>query len=195
MKTPKRINVDKTWLRQKLDQLGYTQAFVADKLGLQPAGVSRRMNGTYEFTLEEAAALADLIRVPYLTLIEKLGVALPSGTTSADSGFTPLLGTLAGEGFEASSNASAAVPSQAPTADAALRVYDVGPLDAATVYLGAATPAATCIGRLCYVEALQGLYVIRRGANAGNYTLVSPRGERKHEVALGEVRPALWVRL
>ncbi len=55
--------MNKKWIRRRMRQLGLTQNLLAQKLGLSPPALSRKLNGYRRITLSECAILATWLQL------------------------------------------------------------------------------------------------------------------------------------
>lgn len=71
-----RHEVDKDWFTGKLQAVGKSQAALARHLGLQPSGLSLRLDGRRRFKLEEAEAIARFLGTSTEEVLQHAGVKL-----------------------------------------------------------------------------------------------------------------------
>jgi transcriptional regulator with XRE-family HTH domain len=62
-------------IRAELARRGLKQVDVAEKLGIDPAQVGRRMNGDIDWRLSELQAVAAMLEVPVSALVDEPPVA------------------------------------------------------------------------------------------------------------------------
>lgn len=74
--------IDAQWMRNRLKDLGKSQAGLARALGVNPSQVTRMFQGHRELAATEAPVVADYFEVPLKTIIEKLDGTM-SGSVNA----------------------------------------------------------------------------------------------------------------
>lgn len=189
--------VDTRWLQSELDRHGFTQRAAAERLDIDAAAFSLRVNGKRKWQLEEVAELSRMLNAPFLDVVARLGVDPPNvGGTMRISGLVDASGAVSWP-----QGASSVVP-RPPDAGhdcLALRVQANGPLDGLVLYASASIPAAECVGRFCLVE-LNGeslLRIVKRGTSRAKFDLLARENAstRLRDVEIEEARPIVWARL
>jgi transcriptional regulator with XRE-family HTH domain len=68
---------ERTWLRRRLEELGKTQAGLAETLGLPPPRISEIIRGTRRVATRELPRMSAFLAMPLPELMRRLGASVP----------------------------------------------------------------------------------------------------------------------
>lgn len=200
--------MDARWFRDRLKQLGKTQAQMARHLGLPPPRVVDILNESRKVSAIEAADIADFLDVPLNLLVNKLGSAYKQDTTRT----IPVVGYVgAGEmivAFDDHALGDGLREIEAPPGadgDFAVEVrgHSMHPRfrdgDCLVYDRERGTNTDDCIGRECVVALASGELVVKlceKGSRKGTLTLISINTQTPamQNVAIQWAAPITWIR-
>lgn len=219
---PLTVNPDTQWFDRMFEKVGVYKRTAAQRMGVDPAIMTRLINGKNNWSLEYALEVAKILNVTLRQLLVEglrvdvrryeavLGPAAPAMAAPAPAadqvhesaaGYAsvPVIGYLDDQGA-AWPNSGSTAGVEAPTRGKveALRLRSIGPFDGTLVYVSEAKRAADCLGKLCLVQSpTAALRIVRRGSSADRFDLVSPRNpmERVPDATVDSVRPVEWIRV
>lgn len=195
-----KIGFNPTWFKGKLSDLKLSQRELADKLSIDPAGVSLMLRGRRKIRIEEAGVIAKILSVPVEDVLRHAGVE----TEVIHDHMTPVVGwididgKIHAEGVEGAKHV--ARPAELDFTGQALRYQCDGSMDGALVYFHPGEGIEpSSIGRMAVVETKDGqrlLRTIKRGYDRGMFSATTLGGNSKmpDQLALVSAYPVQWLR-
>jgi transcriptional regulator with XRE-family HTH domain len=195
-----KIGINTQWFKGKLADLNLSQSEFADKLSIDPAGVSLMLRGRRKIRIDEAGVIAKILSVPVEDILRHAGVE----TEVIQDHMTPVVGWLDVDGKVHSEGVEGAKfvprPAELDFTGQALRYQCDGALDGALVYFHPGEGVEpTSIGRLAIVETKDGqrlLRTIKRGYDRGVFsaTTLGSNSKTPDQLALVSAYPVQWMR-
>lgn len=189
-----------SWFKGKLADLNLSQRELADKLSIDPAGVSLMLRGRRKIRIEEAGVIAKILSVPVEDVLRHAGV----DTEVIQDHMTPVVGwididgKIHREGIEGAKHVVR--PAELDFTGQALRFQCDGALDGALVYFHPGEGIEpTSIGRMAVVKTKDGhelLRTIKRGYDRGMFsaTPIGSNSKTPDQLALVSSYPVEWMR-
>lgn len=195
----KNTKVNTAYFKEILDNVDISLRGLARKWGVDPAGVSRLFSGKREMRMSEASKLSALTGRPIAEILENAGMSL---MTQA-----PIVGYVDGDGNAridwAAKERSTVRPVDTTEKLVAIELRTVGSkfeaVDGWLAYVVAPKGVeGGILGKPCIIK-LKGkggplLRTVRRGYQAGRYTLVAPDQSVVNDAELEYATPIAWLR-
>ncbi len=194
--------INTAWFQKQIKLAGLTQRQVSRSMNMDPGSFSQRLNGTFTFRADEAAQLAQILKLPMDDVLINMGIQPPESS----SGSLAIKGWVDGELMvhmePPKGPRTAPKPAFGRDVDV-LRFQTVGSaldgMDGALVYYQSQDDVNhDHLGKLCVVDITKkkrGLRVVKRGYQSGSYHLYSMSGEMMEEdVSLEAISPVVWLK-
>ena len=188
------------WFKGKLADLNIKQSELADKLSIDPAGVSLMLRGRRKIRIEEAGVIAKILSVPVEDVLRHAGV----DTEVIQDHMTPVVGWIDIDGRIHEDGVEGAKhvvrPAELDFTGLALRYQCDGAMDGALVYFHPGEGIEpSSIGRAAVVETKDGqklLRTIKRGYDRGMFsaTNLGSNSKMPDQLALVSAYPVQWMR-
>jgi transcriptional regulator with XRE-family HTH domain len=198
------------WFKDQMEAKGFSQNQLGKRLGMDPAAISRVLNGQRKLKIEEATQMAEILELPLEEVLANAGIGKVKITGKERKEALSIGGWVDGD---LALHAGAPLgPKSAPNpapGQKGIEVYRFQTqgsafdgMDGGLVYFQRMKGVMPeCVGRLCVVK-ISGsrkkelLRTIRRGYEPGKFNLYLLNGAIAEESAqLDDASPVLWLKM